>query len=83
MIKTYLERVVNPYKTSRNFEKVLLLIDSAPCHLTKLVSRYCDNNGIVLAFIPRRLTNLLQPADVCWFSIIKKKYREKWNNWSV
>lgn len=27
------------------------------------------------------MTNLLQPADVAWFSVIKKAYREKWNHW--
>ena len=27
------------------------------------------------------MTNLLQPADVCWFAPIKKRYRDKWNHW--
>ncbi len=27
------------------------------------------------------MTNLLQPAGVAWFAVIKKAYREKWNHW--
>ena len=27
------------------------------------------------------MTNLLQPADLAWFSSIKKAYRKKWNHW--
>ncbi|CAF0972290.1 unnamed protein product, partial [Brachionus calyciflorus] len=27
------------------------------------------------------MTNLLQPADVCWFASIKKEYHNKWNKW--
>ena len=34
-----------------------------------------------MVFIPERLTNLLQPADVEWFSVIKKAYRRLWNDW--
>ena len=34
-------------------------------------------------FCTPRLTNLLQPADVCWFSSIKKTYKEKWNHWYI
>ena len=81
MIIKYLERVINPYRIQNRFEKVLLIIDSAPCHLTPRVKASCELNGIVLFIIPPRLTNLLQPADVCWFSSIKKRYREKWNRW--
>jgi len=32
-------------------------------------------------YIPGRLTNLLQPADVDWFATIKKAYRKLWNHW--
>ncbi len=27
------------------------------------------------------MTNLLQPADVCWFSTIKKEYKKLWSDW--
>ena len=65
----------------KKFQNVLVVI--APCHLTKKVQDFCDENKLVLCFIPPRLTNLLQPADVCWFSSIKKLYKEKWNDWFI
>ena len=27
------------------------------------------------------MTNLLQPADVCWFASIKKDYKKCWSDW--
>ena len=29
------------------------------------------------------MTNLLQPADVFWFSSIKKSYKAKWMDWYI
>jgi hypothetical protein len=29
------------------------------------------------------MTNLLQPADVVWFSVIKQVYGDKWNDWFI
>ena len=66
-----------------NVFKLLLIIDSAPCHQTKKLKDFCDKSGIVLTFIPPRLTNLLEPADACWFSTIKKLNKKKLNNWFI
>jgi hypothetical protein len=40
------------------------MIDCAKCHEKQTVRDYCDKEGIVVKFVPKRLTNLLQPADV-------------------
>ena len=29
------------------------------------------------------LTNVLQPADVFWFALIKMIYGDKWNDWFI
>ncbi|CAF0758703.1 unnamed protein product [Brachionus calyciflorus] len=42
-----------------------------------------DAIGFTSVIIPPRLTNLLQPADVCWFSKIKNLFCAKWNEWSI
>ena len=34
-----------------------------------------------MIFIPGRMTNLLQPADVLWFAPIKKKFKKYWSDW--
>lgn len=53
-----------------------MLLDSATCHQTKKVSEFCLENNVFLLFIPPRLTNLLQPADVVWFAPIKRAYKK-------
>ncbi|RNA17765.1 pogo transposable element with KRAB domain-like [Brachionus plicatilis] len=34
-----------------------------------------------LAYVPASLSNILQPADVCWFKLFKNKYKIHWNDW--
>ena len=29
------------------------------------------------------MTNILQPADVCWFRSIKAQFNTKWNEWII
>lgn len=77
MIICYLNRKIIPYKLRKQLQTILLIIDHAPCHLTVKVKNFCVDNCIELLFIPPRLTNLLQPADVCWFASIKKSYKVK------
>lgn len=50
----------------------VLIWDSARCHLTPKVVEKARNLKLNVICIPPRLTNLLQPADVCWFSEVKK-----------
>ncbi len=77
----YIERIVVPYKLHNALRTVYLILDSARCHLTESVKTKCQENKIILLFIPPRLTNLLQPADVCWFAPLKKHYHGTWNEW--
>ena len=51
--------------------------------MTKKVTTCSDQNGIILVYIPPRLTNLLQPADVVWFASIKKSYKSLWTQWYI
>ncbi|CAF0969922.1 unnamed protein product [Brachionus calyciflorus] len=66
---------------SNNLTSVKLFIDSARCLQTKSVQDKLKEFDIDSVFIPPRLTNLLQPADVSWFGKLKKEYHEKWNDW--
>ena len=59
------------------------IIDSAKPYLTAKVKNKAKELRINLIFIPPRLTNLLQPADVCWFSVFKKLYHAKWMEWAM
>ena len=72
MIIDYVRRVVVPHMRKYNLQKLWLLIDCAKCHEKATVKTYCTKKNIRIMFVPKRLTNLLQPADVMWFASIKK-----------
>jgi hypothetical protein len=81
VICKYIESVVSVYMQSYKLTKVCLIIDSAQCHKTVKVLSKCAEFNIKHMLIPPRLTGLLQPADVCWFSGLKKHYHRLWANW--
>ena len=45
----------------------------------KILKDYCKKKGIEQIYAPKRLTNLIQPADVMWFALIKMFFGVKWN----
>ena len=56
-------------------------MDSAKCHLTQKEKEKLAEIDVEHSIIPPRMTNLIQPADQMWFSIIKRKYQQKLNDW--
>ena len=66
-----------------DFDGLNFIIDSAKPHKTAKLAAHAEDKNINLIIIPPRMTNLLQPADVCWFSEIKKAYHQKWVEWSI
>ncbi len=81
LIVEYIRRVVLPYKNHWGYETIYFIIDHAKCHLTASVRSYCSTNSIELVYIPKRLTNILQPADVMWFRSFKRNYNQLWTEW--
>lgn len=72
VILEYLQRVVVTYMTAKSYDRVLLILDQATCHMADSIKLFCQKNNIFLHYIPGRMTNLLQPADLMWFAPIKK-----------
>ena len=83
VINEYLEKVIKCYKDKNNLASINLFFDSARCHLTKSVDEKANEINVQKIIIPPRLTNLLQPADVCWFGNLKKQYHNYWNQWFI
>ena len=54
-------------------ENTILILGSARCHLTSKVSQKFAQKNLKRNDVPPRMTNLLQPADVSWFNLIKAK----------
>jgi hypothetical protein len=79
IICEFLEIVIKPYMSSNHLEKCAILLDAAKCHNTKIVQDKLKQLIITQVHIPPRMTNLLQPADVCWFRPLKSHYHRLWN----
>jgi hypothetical protein len=79
----FLNRVMVPHVSRFNLKNTHLLLDSAACHKASYVHRNLEKNSIAKHIIPAGFTNLLQPADVCWFSFIKNKLHERWTDWYI
>ena len=79
----YIDRVLIPYKLKHNFDKLYFIFDSAKCHTTPKVLNHLENNNIEAIIVPPRFTNLIQPADVIWFSLLKGAYHELWQKWFI
>ncbi|CAF0867105.1 unnamed protein product [Brachionus calyciflorus] len=62
------------YSSSTSFDEETILI-----YIERIVLPYKLSKGIN----GKMLTNLLQPADVAWFSTLRKAYRQEWNNWYI
>ena len=58
-----------------------MILDNAPCHKTLKVIQKFQEFKTNVQFVPPRLTNLLQPADVSWFRSIKSEYHKRWTSW--
>ncbi|CAF0945799.1 unnamed protein product [Brachionus calyciflorus] len=80
---SYLRKILGTHKELTDLRNIHLVIDSARCHLTSKVNKEFVDLGIEPLFVPPRMTNLLQPADVCWFAVIKKMYHQRWNEWFI
>ena len=79
----YLEKVLKPYMILNNLEHVNLFLDCAPCHCTANVKAAFSGANVDLIYVPKRLTNLLQPADIAWFRPLKSLYDNHWSDWLV
>ncbi|RNA25757.1 pogo transposable element with KRAB domain-like [Brachionus plicatilis] len=77
----YVQRILRPHLLKNQIKKSLIILDRAKCHTQESFKDSLASCGCKLAFIPLSLTNILQPADVCWFKFLKNKYSLHWNNW--
>jgi len=83
MCDVFIKRCMLPEIYAKKLEKPTLIIDHAPCHLTKPVKDYMKSQNINTIYVPKRMTNLLQPADLSWMKQLKLSYHQKWNDWML
>ena len=80
-MEIFVAEIVQPYMNGNQIGKSAILLDSARCHNTKSVKEKLDQLSIKKISVPPRMTNLFQPADVCWFRPLKQNYHRLWNDW--
>ncbi len=81
LVENLIMRVINTHKITHNLPKILLIIDSAPCHTSVKFKNAMNDNNIVPCFIPPSFTSLLQMADTHWFRNMKASFRSSYNFW--
>lgn len=79
----FIKKVLASHVLSRNETSAFLVLDQAPCHTTARVKSCLEANKISYVYVPKRMTNLLQPADVSWMRSIKLMFKQKWQTWLI
>jgi hypothetical protein len=79
--ENFIGRSLAAYKCSKNYNKTLLVWDSARPHKTPQTLKKLKELDIDSILVPGRTTPFLQPADLMWFKELKRIYHEKWTSW--
>lgn len=78
----YVANAVNSWLEKNSVPKpVLLLVDGHKSHLTLELSKFCNDNQIILYSLPPNTTHLMQPADVSVFRPLKVEWRKTIREW--
>lgn len=79
----YISKGLNKWLNDNNVKKpVLVFIDGHKSHMTKDLSKYCYDNGIILYALPPNTTHMMQPADVSVFKPLKQEWARTVHEWS-
>jgi hypothetical protein len=82
MIHIWIDKVLIPWKQSRDPNIVLLLVlDSYRVHMMGTIVNHIQQLGIEVQHIPGGCTYLCQPVDVGVYCPIKKAMTEQWEDW--
>lgn len=78
----YIVNGVNEWILMNNIPKpVILFIDGHKSHLTLHLSKWCDENDIILYALPPNTTHIMQPADVSVFKPLKTQWKKTVRDW--
>jgi hypothetical protein len=76
-------KVLVNFKNQKCLQRLNLIFDQAPCHTTSRAKASFNNASVNLNWVPKRMTSILQPADVACMRPLKVAYFKKWNDWLI
>lgn len=78
----YMSNGFNDWLTKQNVKKpVLFFVDGHKSHMSMPLSKFCEDNDIILYALPPNTTHILQPADVSVFKPLKQEWKRTVKNW--
>lgn len=60
---------------------ILFFVDGHRSHMSIELSKFCDENEIILYALPPNAMHLMQPADVALFKLLKEYWRQAVRTW--
>ncbi|KAJ8911938.1 hypothetical protein NQ315_016280 [Exocentrus adspersus] len=78
----YVANSLDQWLKEENIQRpVLFLVDGHKSHMSLELSKFCNENGIILYALPPNATHLLQPGDVAVFKPLKEYWRQEVREW--
>lgn len=78
----YVANGLHQWIMEHNIKKpILFFVDGHRSHMSVELSRFCDENGIILYALPPNSTHMMQPADVAVFKPLKEYWRQAVRSW--
>ena len=79
----WLQSGFDPECTKKGIKRpILLMVDGARVHISLDISKFCDQNRIILYVFFPNATHLIQPLDLSFMGIVKVNYKECVREWS-
>ncbi|KAJ8966510.1 hypothetical protein NQ314_003483 [Rhamnusium bicolor] len=73
----YIVNDFNKWAVENNIPRPLLIfIDGHKSHMTLALSKWCEENQVVLYALPPNTTHIMQPADVSVFRPMKSDWKK-------
>lgn len=78
----YMSKGFNDWLKKQNVKKpVLFFVDGHKSHMSMPLSKFCEDNDIILYALPPNTTHILQPADVSVFKPLNQEWKRTVKNW--
>lgn len=80
----YIANGVHVWLNENNIKRpILLFVDGHKSHMTMELSKFCQENDIILYALKPNTTHIMQPADVSVFKPLKTEWKKTVREWQM